>query len=387
MPAANLTTQFLDEIKESDPPEKLTLFFDQEITGFILEWRATGGLSYYFRYPIGNRKMRMIKIAKERDISLSEARGQAYLLRREFLAGNEPTIKRMLGSDVPLLKDFINEQYLPSAKVRKRSWRLDETALNYHFIPKFGQRRMDTITRAEMEAQLESLIKSGFKPVSVNRYLITIKSVYSTAVRWQVLESGKNPCAGISPFPTIARRERFLTQVEAMRLLRVLDGSRNWRVALSIKLILLTGARKREILDARWDYINAEARVLTLPNSKSGHPRHIALSDAALSLLARLPREDNVPWLFFNPQSKQPLNNLHPAWVNLRTQADLPDLRIHDLRHSFASFLVNHGRSLYEVQGLLGHQSPRTTMRYAHLASSRMVEAANLVGSIVSGDC
>jgi hypothetical protein len=91
MPAANLTTQFLDGIKKSDPPEKLTLFFDQEITGFILEWRATGGLSFYFRYPIGNRKMRMIKIAKERDISLSEARGQAYILRREFLNGNEPT--------------------------------------------------------------------------------------------------------------------------------------------------------------------------------------------------------------------------------------------------------------------------------------------------------
>jgi Phage integrase family. len=143
-----------------------------------------------------------------------------------------------------------------------------------------------------------------------------------------------------------------------MRLLRVLDSSRNWRVALSIKLILLTGARKREILDARWDYINAQARVLTLPNSKSGNPRHIALSDAALSLLDRLPREDDVPWLFFNPQSKQPLNNLHPAWVNLRTQAGLPDLRIHDLRHSFASFWSTTGAPFTKCRGCLDIKVP-----------------------------
>lgn len=385
MPAANLTPQFLDKLRRSPPPEKLTMFFDEEIPGFILEWRPTGGMSYYFRYSIGNRRSRMLKIAKERDMPLADARGQAYVFRKEFLQGREPQNKSARRGKAPTLSDFVENRYLPSAKVRKRSWRLDEVTLKYHFLPKFGQCRMDSITRADMEAHLESLIESGFKPVSVNRYLVAIKAVYSAAVRWEVVGAGENPCLGISPFPSIARRERFLTQEEAVRLLGVLDNSRNWRIARAIKLILLTGARKREILDARWDYINWSASVLSLPNSKSGRPRHIALSDAAVELLKGLPREDGVPWLFFNPYSKQPLNNIHPMWVKLRRAAGLSDVRIHDLRHSFASFLVNHGRSLYEVQGLLGHQNPRTTMRYAHLASSRMVDAANLVGSIVGG--
>jgi len=337
------------------------------------------------RYPLGDGKMRMVRLGKERDVTLSDARGQAYIMRREFLSGNEPALTSSKHANAPLLKDFLFDRYIPSIKPRRRSWHLDEATMRHHFVPRFGARRMDSITHVEMEAHLADLINQGYKAISVNRYLIAIKTAFNMAVRWKVISEQKNPCSQLKMFPEVPRPERFLSQSEAMKLLETLDRSRNWRVAKAIKLILLTGARKREILDARWEYINREARVLSLPTSKSGRPRHIALSDAALALIDELPRAEGVPWLFFNPRLKQPLNNLHPTWVNLRNAAGLRDLRIHDLRHSFASFLVNHGRSLYEVQGLLGHQNPRTTMRYAHLSSSRMVDAANLVGAIVGG--
>jgi integrase len=152
-----------------------------------------------------------------------------------------------------------------------------------------------------------------------------------------------------------------------------------------IRLLLYTGARKREILDARWDEIDFNRRMLTVPaeRSKSKKPHHIPLSDAALELLQSLPRQDDIPWVFFNPKTKKPPVSIFYAWNTIRNRVGMPELRLHDLRHSYASFLVNAGRSLYEVQKLLGHHDPKVTMRYAHLSPQAMLEAVNVVGNVV----
>jgi integrase len=147
----------------------------------------------------------------------------------------------------------------------------------------------------------------------------------------------------------------------------------------------LTEVRKCEVLDARWDEIDFNRRLLTVPAepSKSKKPRHIPLSDAAIELLQSLPRRDDIPWVFFNPRTKkQPVSIFH-AWDTIRNRVGLADVRLHDLRHSYASFLVNAGRSLYEVQKLLGHHDPKVTMRYAHLAPGALIDAANVVGNLV----
>ena len=149
-------------------------------------------------------------------------------------------------------------------------------------------------------------------------------------------------------------------------------------------LLLLTGARKREILNARWECIDFERQMLTVPLSKSGRPRHIPLSDGAIALLRSVPRDEDVPWVFFNRKTGKPLVTIFNAWKTIRRRAGLEALRLHDLRHSFASFLVNSGRSLYEVQRLLGHHDPKVTMRYAHLSPSALIEAANVVSGVLS---
>jgi integrase len=166
-------------------------------------------------------------------------------------------------------------------------------------------------------------------------------------------------------------------------LFEELDNNRNVQVAQVVRLLLYTGARKREVLDARWEHVDFDRRLLTVPLSKSGRPRYIPLSDASIELLRGLPRVDDIPWVFFNPKTRKPPVSIFYAWDSIRAKVGLKEVRLHDLRHSFASFLVNSGRSLYEVQRLLGHHDPKMTMRYAHLSPGALIEAANVVGNMV----
>jgi integrase len=151
--------------------------------------------------------------------------------------------------------------------------------------------------------------------------------------------------------------------------------------ALVIRLLLLTGARKSEILTARWEYVRLDLRLLVVPLSKSGKPRHIPLSDEALAIITSLQRRHGCPWLFPGHNPEKPLSDVFLFWKQLRQELGMPDVRIHDLRHTFASCLVNAGHSLYEVQKLLGHSDPKITMRYAHLGQECLLAAAEVVSS------
>jgi integrase len=143
-------------------------------------------------------------------------------------------------------------------------------------------------------------------------------------------------------------------------------------------LLLLTGARCREITLAKWEHIDWTKRVLLVSVSKSGKPRTIALNAAALALLKSISRDSGSPYVF-----PTRLCGIFSPWDRIRRRAGLADVRLHDLRHSFASFLVNQGVSLYVVQGLLGHASPRMTQRYAHLAPQTLLDAAEMVSSVI----
>ena len=165
--------------------------------------------------------------------------------------------------------------------------------------------------------------------------------------------------------------------------MRALEKS-DRREAFAIRLLLLTGARKSEVLKARWEHVRLDLRLLIVPLSKSGKPRHIPLSDEAITVIRSIPRQQGLPWLFPGHAPGKPLSDLYLFWNRLRRELGLADVRIHDLRHTFASFLVNAGHSLYEVQKLLGHGDPRTTMRYAHLGQASLVAAAQTVSAYLA---
>ena len=142
-----------------------------------------------------------------------------------------------------------------------------------------------------------------------------------------------------------------------------------------------------EALQARWEHIDRPNRVwrIPAPNSKSKRIRSVPLNDAALDVLTQLDTEGKFDHLFLNRKTKKPFSNIHKVWERLRKAAGLPHLRIHDLRHQYASFLVNSGRSLYEVQQILGHSNPIVTQRYSHLSSKSLQDAANSASVIIKG--
>jgi len=145
-----------------------------------------------------------------------------------------------------------------------------------------------------------------------------------------------------------------------------------------VPMLILTGARKREVLDAKWTEFDMAHKQWRVSVTKAGKPRYIPLSDGVLQMLATMPHNDS-PWIFPNPKTHKPYVSIFCCWNTARKLAGMPDVRMHDLRHSFASFLVNAGRSLYEVQKILGHTQIKTTQRYAHLSQDTLVDAANMV--------
>ena len=173
-------------------------------------------------------------------------------------------------------------------------------------------------------------------------------------------------------------RQRFLTPEETQRLVASIHADKNQIAAKAIMLLLLTGARRREVTGARWEDVDWEKRTLLVPMSKSGKPRTIALNAAAIALFRTAVSDSASPYIF-----PTQLSGLFCPWNRIRRRAGLADVRLHDLRHSFASFLVNQGVSLYVVQGLLGHTQVRMTQRYAHLAPQTLLDAAEVAGAVI----
>ena len=150
-----------------------------------------------------------------------------------------------------------------------------------------------------------------------------------------------------------------------------------------VPMLLLTGARKREVLNARWEDFDIDNRLWRIPFTKTGKPRTVPMSDGVMSILDTVPRIAGSAAVFPNPATGKPYVTIHDAWHTARKRAGLEDVRMHDLRHSFASILINSGRSLYEVQHLLGHTQVKTTERYAHLQQDTLMKAANVVAALV----
>lgn len=385
MPVQELTEEFMECLKNNIPESGSVSYFDTKIKGFMLEYRSSGTGTFYLRYRNWNKKIQFMLIGRMNKLSVMEARFKAHELKKMIKEGGDPKKELQRLRDIPTFAVFVTERYLPYAKIRKRSWATDEQILRNHLLPRFGEQRLHHISRSDVIKMQFTTRSQGYAPGTCNRVLILMKFILNCALRWQVLPSGENPCVGVSLLEDNGARERYLTREEAQRLLQELDNNRNTQVAWIIKLLLFTGARKREILDAKWEHIDFERRILTVPLSKSGKARHIPLSDTAVDILKKIPREKHIPWVFYNKRTGKPPVSIFTAWNNIRERVGIPDVRLHDLRHSFASFLVNSGCSLYEVQKILGHYDPKVTMRYAHLSSQSLIEAANKVGNAVAG--
>lgn len=377
MPVVHLTAATLQSLELYRPAERAANLFDAKLKGFMLELRHTGTGTWYYRYREPGRRIRQIRIGALGKLPVTKARREALRLDALVKAGEDPLAS--VSSDRPVMtfREFVNTRYFPHVELHNRSWPSTRSQVVRHLMPRFGSKRLDAIRRSDILAMQHDSRVAGMAVGTCNRLLIHMRTIFNAAIRWEVLPEGCNPTRGVKLLPGEVKRERFLNAVEVQRLFNALDQSRSPQLANVVRMLLYTGARKREILDARWEHVDFQRKLLVVPRSKSGKIRYIALSDAAVDLIQAMPRRPGVPWIFPNPRTGKPLVSIHQGWERIRREAGLADLRLHDLRHSFASFLVNAGHSLYEVQALLGHQSPKMTMRYAHLAPETLLRAAN----------
>ncbi|MEX0429799.1 tyrosine-type recombinase/integrase [Spiribacter insolitus] len=377
MAVLTLTAEAVRRVLAQPPRHRPRLYADPVTRGLYLEVRPSGGATWYFRYRDLVNRTRMYRINAVERCSVDEAREEVLRLRRHVDDGGDPMTERRCARGPATLEEFIRETYLPHVRSRKRSWRSEVSLIERHLLPTFGDRPIRSISGADVVRWQEERLQAGYAVGTCNRLLVQLCHIFNCAIRWGILADGTNPTEGVKPLTGEKKHERYLSPDEVARLLAVLDNARNVQLADIIRLLLVTGARKREVLDARWEFVNLEDAILTVPRSKSGKPRHIVLANEAIEVLHRQPREPDNPWVFPNPRTGRPFVTIYYGWDTIRRRAGLSDVRLHDLRHSFASFLVNSGRSLYEVQVLLGHASPQTTMRYAHLSRDSLRSATD----------
>jgi integrase len=359
---------------------------DTVCRGLVVEVRATGGKTYYLSYRDQRGKQRLYKLANAADITPAQARKLCDQRRMQLAMGTDIAQEKQAMRSCPTVRDFFYEQYLPYAKSYKRSWATDISYYETHIDAVIGVLHMDRVGRHEVIAVMQ---KAGerLSASSSYRLFVLLRYMFNLALRWDVGGLKVNPTKDHALPRINNHRERYLSRSETQSLLETINASRNPMLRYIIPMLLLTGARKREVLDAQWADFDIERRYWRIPFTKSGTERYVPLSDSVIALLAAIPRRPNAVYVFANPNTKKPYVAIYYSWHTARRDAGLADVRLHDLRHSFASFLVNAGCSLYEVQKLLGHSSAKMTQRYSHLSQPTLLRAVSLAQDYVyAGD-
>ena len=259
---------------------------------------------------------------------------------------------------MPLLSDFVQERYLPFAQENKRSWKADKGNLERHVLPYLGASPLSDISTETLMEWVRTLELVGLSYSSRFRLFWLVKAILNCAVQWGVLPDSRSFASTNLPAkPT--RTPILLDSSEVIRLLDVLRDFPHRAAANAIHLMLLTGASKSEILYARWEDVDFKNGTLFTDKTFTGRPHLIPLNNEALKLIQKLPRRDDVPWLFFTRNGTR-LASITYQWQQVREIFGRPDLRLQDLRHSFANFLVSIGINQRDLRNILGHYKPET---------------------------
>ena len=347
---------------------------------------AAGRLTYVLNLKTPGQSPQMVRIGDARALTLEQARSKARRIQSDLLqAALESGVIASTHPDLSF-SDFVASHYLPFIQEKQRSIAAAESYLRNWIVPSFGSKLINDITKKDIIFLVRSLEISGLKPGSVNRALNIVKSCFSKAIEWHLCSHTESPAKGVAELKDSASKERFLSQDEAQRLIVLVRQSRNPMLFPIVGFLLMTGARRSEVLNAKWEHLDLENKLWLIPVTKSGKPRHIPLSSKALSYIAESKAvirhskiAQNSPFIFPSLKTGEAFKNIFNSWDKARERAGLKDVRMHDLRHSFASALVNNGLSIYDVKELLGHSSITTTQRYAHLSQDRLSRATETV--------
>jgi integrase len=357
-----------------EPGRRKTDYWDTTIAGFVLECRSTGGRTYYLRYIDPHGRQKALKIGGYGSITHDQAQKAAKRFRSEAVLGGDPAGKKEEKKAVPLYASLA-AQHVAHAKAHLRRPDGVERIVRCHLLPRWGKLRLNEIRSQDVALWLGEKADEGLAPATVEKIRVVLSRSFELAAQWSMSGTETNPVRGVPRRRFSNARERYLTAAEAARLLKAADASLNPQLKHIVRLLLLTGARVSELLHAEWRHADLERQAWLIPQSKTGKSRHVPLSRAAMDVIEQLPRFHGCPYLVPNPETRLPYVSLKHSWQTAREQAGLYDLRIHDLRHSAASFMINAGIDLYAVGKVLGHADHKSTMRYSHLANETLLAA------------
>jgi integrase len=373
MPKVKLDAAFC-QTAQCEPGRRKTDYWNTgAISGFLLECRSTGGKTYYLRYIDPHGRQRQQKIGGYGDITFDNARKTAKRLRSEVVLGGDPLADKEEKKAVPLYASLA-AQHVAHAKAHLRRPDGVERIVRCHLLPRWGKLRLNEIRSQDIALWLGEKADEGLAPATIEKIRVVLSRSFELGAQWSMSGAETNPVRGVPRRRFSNARERYLTAAEAARLLKAADVSLNPQLGSIMRLLLLTGSRVGELLQAEWRHIDLERRAWLIPVSKTGS-RRVPLSTAAVEVIDRLPRFEGCPYVVPNPETKLPFVSIKHSWQTAREQAGLYDLRIHDLRHSAASFMINAGIDLYAVGKVLGHADHKSTMRYSHLANETLLAA------------
>jgi len=377
--------------------------FDDDIRGFAVCIYRGGGRAFTFDYRHAGRQRRMT-FARSPEWSVTAARDRARELRREVDLGHDPLAERDQIREAPRVQDLI-DRYLKEHVTRLSTMNAaDQKSMVAKLIaPHWGKKLVTEITKAEVGKLLEKIAEGRARPhkakpnnrarklqgpkptpVRANRVGEVLRKMFNLAIEWGWRED--NPANGFyrrveSP------RERFLTKGEIDRLAAVLDADPDQRAAGIIRICMLTGARVGEVRQARFEQFNLELGIWSKPaaTTKQRKVHRVPISEdvAAIVRQRNLLVPKGNPWLFPGDVPGQPVKEIRRFWLRVQKEAGIEDARIHDLRHTFASLLVNGGASLEMIGKLLGHTQMQTTQRYAHLLDAPLRAGLDAVASAI----
>ena len=285
------------------------------------------------------------------------------------------------------LEAFFDLKYYAFIQATKRRSKHDFYLFNKHIRPVLGAKLLNDISSEDIDHWMLHQMEVGYKSGTVNKHASMLNRTLNIAVHWGYLEKNAFKGAAIRKLPVGDYVQRFLTRNEISQLLSACKQSTHPYLYLFVKLLLLTGARKSELRLAKWKDIDDDKMQLFVAISKSGRSRKIMLSNQAVKVLDKVRlRTDALglpttrdDWLFPNPRTRKPYTSFHLAFFAARKHAGLNTVRVHDLRHTYASLLINNGASIYEVQQLLGHYHISMTERYAQLFPNTLKDRVNII--------
>lgn len=364
--------------------EKNAVFWDCDLPGFGVRVYPNGTRVYVVQTR-GHGKSRRVTIGRHGLFTADEARRRAVRIIINIKDGEHSTRSPADTVTVAELAERFLKEHV-AVYCRPGTEKMYASALRRFILPAYGHLPVGVVERDHV-ADLHYHMRD--KPYQANRVLDIASKMFNLAEVWRWRRGGSNPCRLVRKYAQ-HKRERFLSESEFRRLgstLTEMEAKRSLPIhaAAAIRLLMLTGCRKNEIVALRWQQVDLEAGELRLVDTKTG-PRLVPLSPPVKRLLLDLPRVRGNPWVIPGFRRGQHLADLNHYWDPVRERAGLQGVRIHDLRHSFASRAVTLGENLSMIGQLLGHGQVRSTTRYTHLARDAVKASASRVAESISSD-